>query len=162
MENRGFVNILLIIFGFILVGIIVGFFASRHSVSPIVFPNITGKETASPFTTFTTAKCGLVVTAPEPDSIVTMPIVVTGYVNGCGWKEDDQNAGTVVLLNDEGQVISGTYVLFVGQRPLFSSANFSATIYPSGKKTTNMSLLFKSNDIPSKQQIYKLPLILNQ
>ena len=67
-----------------------------------------------------------------------------------------------MLLNDQGQVISGTYVLFVGQRPLFSSANFTATIYSSGKKTTNMSLLFKSNDIPSKQQIFQLPLILNK
>ncbi len=157
MNQKGFANLLLIIFGFILVAFIVGFFASRKSYSPIMFPNVTG-DANSPFTLYSANKCGLSVTKPAADDFVTSTIVVSGYINGCGWSLEGQSAGTVQVLNASGQVISGTYNLFVPSHSPFSASYFSATVYVNGAKTDTGSLLFRNNAPLDKSEIIVLPI----
>lgn len=157
MNQKGFANLLLIIFGFILVAFIVGFFASRKSYSPIMFPNVTG-DSNSPFTLYSQNKCGLSITKPIENESLSSTIVVAGYINGCGWSLDGQSAGTVQVLNQSGQVISGTYTLFVPSHSPFSASYFSATVYINGSHTGTGSLLFRNNEPAEESEIIVLPI----
>lgn len=157
MNQKGFANLLLIIFGFILVAFIVGYFASRQSYSPVMFPNITG-ESNSPFTIYSQNKCGLSITDPSANESVGRTINISGYVNGCGWKLDGSSAGTVQALNSGGQVISGTYNLYVAKHSPFSASYFNATLYINGQTSDIGSLLFRSTGNPEDSKLIVLPI----
>jgi len=157
MHQKGFANLFLIIFGFILVAFIVGFFATRKSYSPIMFPNVTGDAT-SPFTQYSQNKCGLSITEPVENMAVGSSISVRGYVNGCGWKLEGQSAGTVQVLNAGGQVISGTYNLYVPSHSPFAASYFSTTVYINGPKAETGSLLFRNNAPADDAKLIVLPI----
>lgn len=152
MYNRGFANFILILFGFLLVGIIIGFFVTRRTYSPIAFPNITG-DNNSPFELYVENKCGLSITSPKELATVGTTFSISGYANGCGWDTQKGSVGTVVVLNQYGQVVSSIYPLTVSDEGLFSASTFTIEIYHGGPYTDKGSLLFTSTGADPKSLI---------
>lgn len=55
--------------------------------------------------------CGLRVYVPKKDSVVSFPLTIRGYANGCGWVPDVENRlGILDVVGDNG-VYFGSYVL---------------------------------------------------
>lgn len=139
-NQRGVIEIVLIVLGVLLGLFAVGFFREDQTTSRYV-PNYQ-----------TTAKidCGLTVYEPRHDAIVANPLVIDGYVNGCGWEEYQSALGSVRVLSDTGVVLSMTKLQRIdtdGKLPYHFNTRLSL---PMGKLTHKGTVLF-SNDLPGPQ-----------
>ncbi len=145
--NGGYSHIIIILVGVVLALLLLGVFAVRHSIntapideSPIT---ISALKTERP----THLPCGITVLDPQPNRQVQVPIVVRGYVNGCGWDNSPITLGYVKVLNERGQVISATYPLLRKDANFNLPAYFEASI-PSvigSLQTPSGTLFFTSN-----------------
>ena len=50
--------------------------------------------------------CGLTINNPSQNSKANFPVLVDGYVNGCGWNINNNGAGTVQIFDNQGLPIT--------------------------------------------------------
>jgi hypothetical protein len=145
--NKGFAHIILIVFGLFLSLMIVGFIFKQNGFTPPV-PSDKPKSISDIFM-FAPRECGLIIGYPREDqlgAIVAAPIRIAGYANGCDWYLKDNSAGTVQVLDDQGQVISNTYLLTIVQHRAFAPAYFDLELFVTPPKNKRATLLFTNNN----------------
>lgn len=160
-SNKGFVNVLLILVGFVIVAVLFGFFTTHRTYSPVTFPDLSGASVRPYESQYTNTSCGLVVTSYTDKQKISSPFTLGGYSTGCGWIVHANSLGTVQVLNGNGQVISATYSLAVAHEDLFSPAYFLATIHFSSPHTSDGTLLIKSTD-QNNPKVLVLPVVFNK
>jgi hypothetical protein len=139
-SQRGFVEIILIVLGVLLGLFAVGFFREDQQASRYV-PN---------YQTTANVDCGLTIYSPEQNGIVGNPLEIEGYVNGCGWNEEQGTLGSVRVLSDTGVVLVMSKLSKVdndGRLPYHFKTRLSL---PMGRLTHKGTVLF-SNDLPDPQ-----------
>ncbi len=106
--NRGFANIVLIIIAFLLAGVLFGFFKkSNFFIKPPSFDVANQDSQIDNNTPINNYKCGLSILQPNLQSEPLMfPLVVTGYVNGCGWNAYNGYAGSIQVFDGDGIPVS--------------------------------------------------------
>jgi hypothetical protein len=120
MYQKGFSNVLIIIFG-ILIGIAaIGLYSSMNRTatrpytpttqpSPVVAPVPTPAPSPTPSQPLA---CGIHVTSPMPHDIVTSTINVAGYIDGgCHWSAFEGTAGNVRAYDANGNPVSAQVTL---------------------------------------------------
>jgi hypothetical protein len=112
-NNRGIANIILIIIGFILIGILVGYFKKNNFFFQPINLGL-DQNNLEDNTAEQKYQCGLVVLEPnlqgEP---FLFPLDITGYVNGCGWNVVNGVAGSVQVFDGNGLPISNRVPLTI-------------------------------------------------
>lgn len=138
-NNRGIANIILIIIGFILIGILFGYFKKNNFFfQPINLENNNSE---------TKYQCGLAVLEPNLQSEpVLFPLDITGYVNGCGWNVYNGLAGNVQVFDGNGVPVSNNTPLAI-----ISSSNL-----------LNQPNVFKTNIILTRNPTLKQGFIIFQ
>ncbi len=145
--NKGFAHIILIVFGLLLSLMIVGFIFKQNGFTPPV-PSDKPKSISDIFM-FSPRECGLIIGYPREDQLgatVTTPIRIAGYANGCDWYLKDNSAGSVQVLDENGQVISQTYLLTIVQHRAFSPAYFDLELFVKPPQNKKGILLFTNNN----------------
>lgn len=156
--NKGFAHIILIVFGLLLSLLIVGFIFKQNGFTPPV-PSDKPKSLEDIFM-FSPRECGLIIGYPREDqlgAVVTTPIRIAGYANGCDWYLKDNSAGSVQVLNSQGQVISNTYLLTIVQHRVFAPAYFDLELFVTPPKDKQGILLFTNNN-PANPVVKRLPI----
>jgi hypothetical protein len=156
--QRGFSNIILIIVGFLLVLVLLGFFAiSRQSGSSSGSGNTFSLNSLA-LERKTVLPCGITVIDPKPNTRIHLPLTIRGYTNGCGWNNAPFTLGYVKMLNDKGQTISATYPLSRKDANYNLPAYFEATIPSvlSNLQTTGVTLFFKATS-GKNPAVFELP-----
>lgn len=139
-NQRGVVEIVLIVLGVLLGLFAIGFFREDQPTSRYV-PN---------YQTTANIDCGLTVYEPKNNAIVSNPLIIDGYVNGCGWDAYEGALGSVRVLSDTGVVLSMTKLQRIdtdGRLPYHFNTRLSL---PAGRLTRKGTLLF-SNDLSGPQ-----------
>lgn len=139
-NQRGFVEIILIVLGVLLGLFAVGFFRDDQQTSRYV-PN---------YQTTANIDCGLTVYEPEKNSIVGNPVEIEGFANGCGWDENQGVLGSVRVLSDTGVVLVMSKLHKVdndGRLPYHFKTRLSL---PMGRLANKGTILF-SNDLAGPQ-----------
>ena len=139
-KERGFVEIILIVLGVLLGLFAIGFFREDQQSNRYV-PN---------YQTAARVDCGLTIYAPEDNAIVRNSIEIEGFVNGCGWDEEQGSLGSVRVLADTGVVLVMSKLQRVdndGKLPYHFKTRLSL---PIGRLTHKGSVHF-SNDLPGPQ-----------
>lgn len=107
-KQGGFVTIIIIIFGLILAYFALGGFVNAV---PTMAPAYQNDPIYSLSAQDLQAHCGLTVLEPVPNQKSPRPLIVRGYVNGCGWEVHDGIVGTAVVLDKNDIAISATIPL---------------------------------------------------
>ncbi len=126
--QRGFTHIILILVGFLLAFVLLGFFAVSHQSQSATSPDKNISFNALSLERKTVLPCGITVLDPLPNTQIHLPLTVRGYTNGCGWNNAPLTLGYVKLLNNQGQIISAEYPLARKDANFNLPAYFEATI----------------------------------
>ncbi len=170
-KKQGFVlATFLVIVGVVISAILVGFFASQkgsifnfkknsiqtettgvntqNNIEPAATVPQTGTTESSVSTTTPQVPiCGISVITPAPNQTIGFGSIISGYVNGCGWTAFEAQAGTVQVLNANGQAVSNPIPLSVSSNWMQLPAYFSTSIYlTTTPGTSTGSLLFRNED----------------
>ncbi len=162
MKNgtRGFTHVILILVGVVLILLLFGFFAVKHSVVSTNTNPYQVPERSRPlkFERPTHLPCGITVLDPMPNQQVQMPITVRGYINGCGWNNAPITVGYVKILNERGQLISAEYPLLRKDSNFNLPAYFETTI-PSilGDLQTSTVHIYISSDHGRHPSVVDVP-----
>jgi hypothetical protein len=135
--NRERGNIVLIIIGVVLMLFIFGFFQSSKSTWG-----------AFNYKGLLHLQCGITYSNPKPvDGVsVVFPLVVNGYVNGCGWTVAGGSAGTAQVFDAMGQALTKPVTLVVPADSTEAPYNFSANLsLIAAPKTSYGNILLRSN-----------------
>jgi hypothetical protein len=139
-SQKGFVEIVLIILGVLLSLFAIGFFREDQTTNRYV-PN---------YQTTANLDCGLTVYTPETNRVVSNPLLLDGFVNGCGWDEVHGSLGTVRVVSDTGVVLVMSKLQRTdtdGKLPYHFNTKLSL---PIGRLTRKGSVII-SNDLPGPQ-----------
>lgn len=133
-RERG--NAVVIILGILLILFLVGFFTSDRAF----WDTFNYKQLLR-------LPCGVTVNNPNSKggTKVAYPLLVDGYVNGCGWNVDNGRAGSAQILDAHGHVVVPPTTLVVPidstNAPFYFSADLTAIAPPT---TDTGSLLITS------------------
>lgn len=141
MKERGIVPLIIIVIGFALILFLIGFFRSEKS-----FWNTVN------YKALLRLPCGLTLQEPKDDSDAKFPILVKGYVNGCGWELVNGSAGlpaqagTAQVFDGTGMALTKAVPLSVpeqsSEQPFYFEAHVPLITPPT---TTSGSLIILSN-----------------
>jgi hypothetical protein len=171
-----FVTILIIAAGVIITAVFVGLFKKGQyvqirpsDISENTEPeNLFGIDFQTPGTQTingtvainTNYNCGINLDNPE-GQIVTVPFVVSGYLNGCNWGEENGKGGTVEVYY-LGLPISPIYDLNILSSDGYPKY-FTATINQLNSFPPTSLLVFKNNDFEnSNTQTHQISIQFNQ
>lgn len=126
---------MVVVLGIILILFVIGFFNSSRSF----------------WDTFNFKKilrlpCGLTINAPKYDfedtsEKVKYPLLVSGYINGCGWERNGDSAGTAQIFDSRGQAVTKQSSLFIPGDSTQSPFYFETTLYPMTPPTMDTGTL---------------------
>jgi len=136
MQNREGGNVLVIILGIVLVLFLVGFFRSNRAF----WDTLNFKQILR-------LPCGLTVQHPDPakPTKLSFPLVIDGYVNGCGWDISKNTAGTAQIFDQSGMSVTAPTSLAVSADQKETPYYFSALLIPSAAPHTDKgNLIFTS------------------
>lgn len=153
-SNKGFIAPLLLIIGLILCLVLVGFFSQniKHAYTPVnpavPIPESTISSTTpneSESSTTDDVVCGLIVQTPTEGQSVGSPLVVQGYINGCGWVASDAGVAYVGLYSSSGTAITTDVPVSIIGSSTGTSVSFVTTlVYPDTTSSLSGYLLFRS------------------
>lgn len=158
-SKKGFIAPLLLIIGLILCLVLVGFFSQniKHAYTPV------SPAVPVPESTISASKpedpeessgedivCGIIVQTPTEGQAVGSPLVVQGYVNGCGWIANDTGLAYVGLYSSTGTAITTDVPVSIIGSTTGTSVSFVTTlVYPDTTSSLSGYLLFRSASDPS-------------
>ena len=132
-KERG--NVLVIILGIVLILFVIGFFRSQ----PSFWGAVSYKKVLN-------LPCGLTVDAPKNGDKAAFPIVVDGYINGCGWDPAAASAGTAQVFDGKGLPLTKPIALAIPSdstnAPYYFSASLPLIAAPS---TAGGNILIRAN-----------------
>ncbi len=154
MYQKGFSNVLIIIFGILICVAAIGLYSSMNK-APARPSTSTPKPQTSPTpapaptpTPPVALECGIHITSPTSSTEqLTTPIVISGYVDGqCHWGAFEANAGSVVVYNDQNTALSPQVPLTVTGNWMQSPAYFNVKVGFSAPHRPRGYLLFTNDD----------------
>ncbi|MCX6721735.1 MAG: GerMN domain-containing protein [Candidatus Staskawiczbacteria bacterium] len=101
-------------------------------------------------------KTGIIITSPKSNEEVSLPIKITGYVNGDGWSGFEGQVGTVELLDGNGQLITRGILAATTEWTTLPT-NFETTLNFATPKTEGGTLVFKNENasgMPDKDRSF--------
>lgn len=136
-HEQGFVVWILAIVGLILALTIMGFFSQniQRAYGPVPEETKTVVTSAPSLPTPPPAKpevvCGINIENPLPNATVKSPLVIQGYVNGCGWEVTDEKLATVQLFNaNDVPITTAIPVSLLGSTTGKTVSFFTTVVYP--------------------------------
>ena len=141
MYNKGFTNLIIIIFGSILVLLALGVLTGSGQTKKTVISNETVSTVPDPDPVSVktvpqgTSNCGLYISTIENNDTVSSPIVIKGNTDGCGWGAFEAVVGNAKLFDLEtGNQVGNTAILnttsdWMTDEPVYfeGTINFSDT-----------------------------------
>lgn len=147
-KNREGGNLLVVVIGIVLILFVIGFFNSSRSFwDTFNFKKILRLE------------CGLTINTPkydieDKDEKIKYPLLVSGYINGCGWERNGDSAGTVQIFDSRGLQITKQSTLFIPSDSKQSPFFFQATLYPIAAPTQDTGTLLLTS---TKGVLHQIP-----
>jgi hypothetical protein len=128
MKNRERGHILVVILGVVLMLFVLGFFRSEKSFWGVLN-----------YKAILRLPCGLTVNNPKFDDgeKLSFPLVVDGYVNGCGWNMASGSAGTAQVFDAMGLPVTIPVTLAVPSDSTEMPYYFKATLVPNAAPHTD-------------------------
>ncbi len=117
-SERGMADKTAIFIGIVLILFIIGFFRTDGGLF--------GKYNAK---SLLQMPCGLTLSDISDNDKIKFPLVINGYVNGCGWDADGKNAGTVQVFDNAGRLISSPAQIFVNEDGVNLPLSIQSTVY---------------------------------
>ena len=151
-SNRGFIAPLLMVIGLILCLVLIGFFSQnlKRAYTPVnpAVPVPSEVSTPKPEESTETENevvCGIIVQTPTEGQSVGSPLVIQGYVNGCGWIAGDAGVAYVGLYSSSDTAITTDVPVSIIGATTGTSVSFVTTlVYPDTTSSLSGYLLFRS------------------
>ena len=146
-QNRGIIlGIIVIIIGIVLSLVLIGFFTGQHP-----FGLKDSKKLLK-------LPCGVTIYHPKQYEEVTFPFEVSGYVNGCGWDIENNIAGVLTVLGDNGLIIAQGNLIPTGdvtEAPYY----FSSTVAIDNPNMTRGTFVFSNGKTGFEERLIKIPVV---
>jgi len=156
-SQKGFIAPLLLVIGLILCLVLIGFFSQniKHAYEPVnptvPIPDevIVSADTDSP--TANDIVCGIIVETPADNQSISSPLVIQGYVNGCGWQASSNGIAYVGLYSASGTPLTTEIPVSVLGGGTTTTTSFVTTlVYPDTTSSLSGYLLFRNADDSSR------------
>jgi hypothetical protein len=105
--------------------------------------------------------CGISVTRPQINALVSLPVQISGYVNGCGWEPYLGYVARLKILDSENKQVGRNYLVSRSGSALSPvSSQFSLTIDSLPTESGRASFVFESFGLERKT--FVLPVTFTQ
>ncbi|TSC84006.1 MAG: hypothetical protein G01um101413_809 [Parcubacteria group bacterium Gr01-1014_13] len=145
----------------ILAGLGLWYYQNSKSDTSTTPTSTTKSTTSTPTPTPTTSSQGLVVNTPIANTVVTSPLVISGYVGGGDkWIGFEGQVGTVKLLDANNNILADG-ILVATTNWMQLPVSFAVTLTFSTPTTATGTLVFKNENPsgePSNDRQFTLPI----